>query len=131
MIGHAGRIGFHTVTPYIMVGDIDAFQRFLGDVFDATETYRATGSGGGTHLEMQIGDSRIMIGESAGGSTPTYLFLYVEDVVAIHGRALRAGAREMLPIEKGQFQEELGAAFTDPFGNGWFVAYHGPESASP
>ncbi|MCG8481025.1 MAG: hypothetical protein MI724_18170 [Spirochaetales bacterium] len=131
MIGRAGREGFHTVTPYVMVQDIDAFRRFLVDVFGATETYRAIGSRGGTHLEVQIGDSRIMIGESAGSAAPAYLFLYVDDVTALFDRALRCGAEEMLPIAKGQFQEELGAAFTDPFGNGWFVAHHGPQSASP
>lgn len=113
---------FHTVTPYLIVPDADAFVRFLAEAFDATETYRTVGEQGGTHLELRIGDSMIMAGQSADAAAPAYLFLYVDDAAAAFSNALDAGAEQMMPITDGRFGEKRGGAVTDPFGNGWFIA---------
>lgn len=62
---------------------------------------------------------------------PAYLFLYVEDARALQKAALKAGASEMMPIAEGRFGEHIGGAVSDPLGNGWFIAQHGPNSTTP
>ena len=131
MSEHATRAGFHTVTPYVIVPDVTAFVRFVADAFGGTETYRTTGEHGGVHVELEIGDSRIMAGESAEGAAPAYLFLYVENARAVYEAALNVGASQMMPLAEGRFGEEIGGAVTDPAGNGWFIAQHGPKSSTP
>lgn len=125
MIGQPGREGFSTVTPYLMVEHVDPVVQFLQDAFEATEVYRSTGSAGGLHVEVQIGDAKIMLGgDTPHGSrgVPTMLFLYVEDTDAVHAAALQAGATEMMPPEDGNFEAARGSAVTDPFGSTWFIA---------
>lgn len=62
MIGKPNRPGFHTITPYLMVQDVDASITFVEEAFGATERFRTTGGAGGTHVEVQIGDSMLMLG---------------------------------------------------------------------
>jgi len=131
MLGPASRDGFHTVTPYLMVADPDGLVTFLGSAFEATVTYRTKGGGGGDHIEVQIGDSRIMVGGPVEASQPSALFLYVDDVDGLHDRAVQSGASSMMPPTDGEFEEERGAAVVDPAGNQWFLGRHGPGSASP
>lgn len=133
MLDASNRGGFHTVTPYLMVVDPDGFVTFLESAFEAEVTYRTTGGGGGDHIEMQIGDSRIMVG--GGGPVeedrPAALFLYVDDVDSLHDRAVQAGAISILEPADGRFGEERGAGVVDPVGNQWFLGRHGPESEVP
>lgn len=131
MIGAAHRDGFSTVTPYVIVSDADAFFAFASQAFAATETYRMEGEQGGTHVELAIGNSKIMVGESEQAATPAYLFLYVDEAEVVYSAAIEAGATEMMPLRNGRFSEEVGGAVTDPFGNGWFIAQHGPRSSTP
>ncbi len=133
MLGSPNRVGFHTVTPYLMVVDPDGFVGFLEAAFGAEVTYRTTGSGGGQHIELQIGDSRIMIG--GGGPVekdqPAALFLYVDDVDSLHDRAVQAGATSIMEPADGRFEEQRGAGVIDPAGNQWFLGRHGPDSNAP
>lgn len=133
MLGSPNRVGFHTVTPYLMVVDPDGLVGFLESAFAAEVTYRTTGGGGGQHIELQIGDSRIMVG--GGGPVeqdqPAALFLYVDDVDGLHDRAVHAGATSIMEPADAQFEEERGAGVTDPAGNQWFLGRHGPDSRAP
>lgn len=133
MIGSPNRVGFHTVTPYLMVVDPDALVEFLESAFAAEVTYRTTGSGGGQHIELQIGDSRIMVG--GGGPVeqdqPAALFLYVDDVDGLHASAVEAGATSFIAPADGEFEEQRGAGVVDPAGNQWFLGHHGPQSQAP
>ncbi|MFZ0548992.1 MAG: VOC family protein [Candidatus Promineifilaceae bacterium] len=126
MIGQPNREGFHTITPYLRVPEIDPVIQFLQQAFRATETYRGTGGGGGIHLEMRIGNSMLMIGS---GSTitetvPATFFLYVEDVDGVYQSALDAGAASLLEPADGLFGEKRGAGVKDPFGIDWFFGRH-------
>jgi PhnB protein len=122
----AVREGFGTVTPYLMVHAVDPVVSFLEEAFGATETHRTTGGGGGTHVEVRIGDSMLMMGgdrPDGGDGVPTSLFVYVEDCDEVYESALAAGAESMM--EPGpNFDEPRGAAVVDPFGNQWFIATH-------
>src|SRR5437870_1631460 len=126
MIGKPTRPGFHTVTPYLIVRELEPMVDFLKQAFGATEHFRATGSAGGTHLEMRLGDSMIMMG---GGSKdkptdpmPIMLFLYIEDVDRVYDAALAAGATSIMPPTDGAFGEPRGAGIKDLSGNQWFFS---------
>ena len=60
------REGFHTITPYLIVKPAVELVDFVKQAFGAVESFRATGSAGGLHCEVKIGDSVVMIG---GGPT--------------------------------------------------------------
>ena len=129
--------GFHTVTPYLVVQDAPALIDFVKRSFDAEERVRATGSTGGMHAEVRIGDSMMMIGGGApdlpwrGQTWPTALHLYVPDTDAAYARALEAGGTSMhAPMD--QEYGERSAGVKDAFGNTWYIAtskgdHHIPE----
>lgn len=127
MIGKPNRPGFHTITPYLMVQDVDRVVAFLQAAFRATERYRTTGGAGGTHVEVQIGDSMLMLGggnETVQVQRPAALFLYVKDVDAAYQSAIEAGATSLMEPADGLFGEARGAGVQDPFGNEWYMARH-------
>jgi len=84
------------------------------------------------HAELQIGDSRFMIGDEFPGMSvapapstlhSSSLFVYTEDVDTTFNRALKAGARsDMAPAT--WFWGDRYGKFTDPFGHQWGVATH-------
>ena len=115
--------GFHTVTPYVMVQDVDALVEFMGRAFWAEETFRARGSAGGLHVEVRVGYSMVMIGGTQGmESRPSAIFLYMEGVDDVYDRALEAGAISIEEPEDRPDEGDRRAGFTDPLGNAWFVA---------
>jgi uncharacterized glyoxalase superfamily protein PhnB len=118
------REGFSTVTPYVTAVDVDAMIAFAKDVFGAVETYRSSGSAGGTHCELRIGDSMVMFGGGgpAGGRTnPAALHVYVPDADAVYRRAIEAGARSMWEPKDQPYGERSGGV-ADAAGNQWYIA---------
>ncbi|MDJ0754643.1 MAG: hypothetical protein QNJ45_14050 [Ardenticatenaceae bacterium] len=131
MIGKPNRPGFHTVSPYLMVVEVEPVVEFIKQAFNGVEHYRTTGSRGGYHIELKVGNSMIMIGggnNTVSDPIQVALFLYVEDVDAVYQSALGAGASAMMPPQDGMFDEERGAGIIDPFGNSWFIGRFGPGS---
>jgi PhnB protein len=116
------REGFHTVTPYIIVKPAVELIDFVKQAFGAVESFRATGSAGGLHCEVRIGDSIVMIG---GGPTfdarPTAIHLYVPEVDEVYARAMAAGATS-LGEPADQEYGERSAAIKDIGGNEWYIA---------
>jgi PhnB protein len=121
------RAGFQTVVPYLAIQGAAKLVDFLGAAFGAQETFRAPS---GTHFEVKIGDSMVMIGDVGVGSPKNaQLFMYVEDAESHYRRALQAGATSVLepcdrPWGEGGHQMR-GAGVKDPSGNLWFRA--GPK----
>ena len=115
--------GFHTVTPYLMVSDVDTLVEFMSHAFGAEEVFRARGARSGLHVEVRVGDSMVMIGGLPGGEPqPAVIFLYMDGVDEVYRRALGAGASSIEEPEDRPSDGDRRAAFTDPFGNAWFVA---------
>lgn len=126
--------GYHSVTPYLIVDGAGRAIEFYREAFGAREVFRMEGPGGQiAHAEVQIGDSRVMLGDehpqvgargprSFGGS-PVGLTLYVEDVDATVERALAAGAKLTRPVTT-QFYGDRTGGVEDPFGHAWYVATH-------
>jgi PhnB protein len=118
------REGFHTVTPYLMVREAVNLVEFVKQAFGATESFRSTGSAGGLHAEVRIGDSMVMIG---GGGTwepmPAAIYLYMDDVDAVYKQALQAGATSISEPADQPYGDRL-AGVKDAFGNVWYISTH-------
>ncbi|HVG23636.1 MAG TPA: VOC family protein [Thermoanaerobaculia bacterium] len=124
--------GYHTVTPYVTVPDVDAMldwvQRALGAkvhevVHDA--------EGGARHADVIVGDSHIMMGRGSEQwpARPGSFYLYVEECDEWYRRAMAAGATS-LREPTTEFYGDRSAGLTDPFGNQWWMATH-VEDVSP
>jgi PhnB protein len=103
--------GYHTVTPYLTVQGAAKLIKFLKQAFEAQETERITQPNGTIgHAEVRIGDSVVMMTDSAGERKPmpSAMYLYVHDTDATYKRALQAGATSMMePAD--QFYGDRGA----------------------
>jgi PhnB protein len=120
-----------TLTAYPVVSDVPALNLFLAEVFGAAEKFRAIGSAGGLHTEVQIGDTQLMIGGGAadaawqGEAHPMAFHIYVPDVDAAYRRAIDRGAQS-LQVPADQEWGERTANVKDPAGNNWYIAtFHG------
>lgn len=126
MAAKPNREGFHTVTPYLMVRNAEALVDFVREAFGATELFRSTGSAGGLHIEVRIGDSMIMIGGGgtwSGEQMPAAIYLYMDDVDTVYKRALKAGATSIMEPEDQPYGDRLGGV-KDEFGNVWYISTH-------
>ena len=125
------REGFTTVTPYVWVPD-RGLADFLIRVFDAVETRVAEGGRHGTHRELRIGNSMLMLGEGTsaeivpGRSMAFHVF--VDDADASYAKALAAGGESLGEPADRPYGERSGF-IKDVFGNHWYIASPlGPES---
>jgi PhnB protein len=124
--------GYRTVTPYLVVRDAPRLIEFLQQAFGATELMRHLRPDGSVmHAEVQIGDSRVMIGEAPPSSPamPGCIHLYVIDTDALYHLALQAGATS-LREPTNQFYGDRMAGVQDFAGNQWWIATH-VEDVSP
>lgn len=116
------REGLYTVTPYVIVKPAVELIDFVKQAFGAVESFRSTGSAGGLHCEVRIGDSVVMIG---GGPTfdprPAAIHLYVSDVDEVYARALAAGATSPVAPSDQEYGERI-ASVKDIGGNEWYIA---------
>jgi PhnB protein len=104
---------------------------FVKQAFGAVEAFRTTGSAGGLHCEVRIGDSVVMIG---GGPTfdarPAAIHLYVSDVDDVYERAVAAGATSLGAPSDQEYGERI-AAVKDIGGNEWYIAKRFAETPVP
>ena len=119
-----------TVTPYITAIPVDDLADFVKETFGAEELVRATGSAGGTHYSLRIGDSMLMMGGGAALShppMPTMLHMYVPHVDDAHRRAVAAGCKELKPPRDQEYGDR-DSVVEDLAGNQWCLATsHGPH----
>jgi PhnB protein len=124
--------GYHSVTPYLVVGDAVRAIDFYTRAFGAKELMRMGAPEGKIgHAELKIGDSIIMLSDEMMGNrspqtlggSPVSIFLYVEDVDSVFNQAINAGAKgEGSPAD--MFWGDRFAKLTDPFGHVWSIATH-------
>jgi PhnB protein len=122
------------VTPYLSVDGADKAIAFYCDILGAEERVRMGGPDGKIgHAELAIGDSMVMLADafpdagaptpSALGGSPVTLMVYVADVDDVFARAIKAGAKEIAPVQD-QFYGDRSGQFEDPFGHRWNVTSH-------
>ena len=123
-VSRAPRAGFRTVTPRIVVGDVEGQVEFLRAVFGATGDVVP-----GLPVELRIGDSVVMVsGDTERARFAAYLYVYVDDADAAYERAVAAGAEtveEPLDTPYGDRR----AMVRDPFGNLLQIAH--PSDGAP
>jgi PhnB protein len=118
--------GYHSLTPSCAIERCAAAIELYGRVFDATLVVRLDAPDGSVaHCELQLGDSRFMMGE-ASAQAPRHtmaLMLYVPDCDATFQRAIAAGFTVKEPPTL-QFWGDRMARVVDPHGNQWFLGTH-------
>jgi PhnB protein len=125
------REGFHTVNPYIVAKPAVELVDFLKEAFGAVEAFRATGSAGGLHCELTIGDSKLFIGGGPGfDARPAAFHYYVSDVDHVYSRAVAAGATSLAAPSDQEYGERI-AAVKDIGGNEWYIAKPFDETPIP
>jgi len=121
--------GHHTVTPYLVVSGVAKLIEFVKQAFGAKEVFLSKRADGSVqHAEVKIGDSIVMMGESAEKQFPGMLHLYLEDVDAVYQRAMGAGAKSLREPADQPFGDRMGGV-EDEFGNQWWIATHTKDVA--
>ena len=120
--------GYNDVTPYLIVEDASEVIDFLTKSFGAQERFRMAGVNGGVgHAEVQVGDSVVMLADSAESegnlNMPAMIHLYVQDCDAAYQAALAAGGTSMQEPET-KFYGDRNAGVKDRFGNLWYLSTH-------
>jgi uncharacterized glyoxalase superfamily protein PhnB len=112
------REGYHSVTPRIVVTDVDAQVEFLRATFDATGVVEV-----GRPAEIRIGDSLVLVtGSTARDLFPAFLYVYVADADESYRRAIAAGADTIeAPLDTPYGDRR--AMVRDPFGNIFQIAH--------
>jgi len=123
--------GTPTISPYIMIRDLEAAIAFYENAFDAKITEKEPGVDGNINgAQMRVGSSIIMLGQNRGINVPSptwedfpalSLYVYVEDCDTVHQQSIEAGATELEPVEKRYYGDRRGAVI-DPFGVLWWIA---------
>jgi uncharacterized glyoxalase superfamily protein PhnB len=118
---------YATLTPYLTSPKAGELVEFVKAAFGAIELYRGTGSAGGLHADVQIADSKLMIGGAPGmkpgDENRVGLHYYIPDADAVYQRAVQAGAISVRePVNQAYGDRE--ASLKDPAGNPWYIATH-------
>lgn len=125
-------VGYHTVTPYLMVRGAARAIDFYRNAFGASEVMRFNEPNGRVaHAEIRIGDSHVMLADESDtyrspqtlGGAGASLMLYVEDVDRTFARAVAAGATVQRPVAD-QFYGDRTGTIVDPFGHVWSIGTH-------
>ena len=116
--------GYTTVSPYLIVGGANETIRFLEKALGAVELRRFPDDQGKiVHAEVRIGDTVVMIADSADAwpPVPSHVHVYVPDVDATYQRALEAGAESVQePVKKDDADKRGGVK--DSGGTTWWIA---------
>jgi PhnB protein len=132
--------GYNTVSPCLIVNDAARAIDFYKAAFGAREIVRMAGPNNTiAHAELEIGNSRIMLGNempnmgyrsaTSIGASPVTLYVYLPDCDSVVKKAVSAGAELTRPVEN-QFYGDRNGTIHDPFGHVWTIATH-VEDVSP
>lgn len=117
---------YRSVMPYLVLPDVTAFLKFSKEVFGAEEKLKRTDDNDRImHVEIVIGDSTIMAGESNEQWQPQPAGLYVTVVSAdtTFQKALDAGATAVMELSDEDYGRTGGVK--DSNGNTWWITSAG------
>ena len=116
-------VGWHSVTPRLVVHDVARLVEFLKQAFGATGDFRTD-----IPCEIRIGDSLVMVSEvGPRDAMPAFLYLYVDDIDATYQHALKAGAESLEEPQDMPYGDRRGMV-KDPGGNIWQIATHNKDA---
>jgi PhnB protein len=107
---------------------------FCKQAFGAIELSRRLGKAGEVvHATLRIDEDMFMVhgqyphlksvAPENDGSSPVVIYLYIDDVDVVIGRAVKAGAQILLPAADTPWGDRVGRVI-DPAGHVWNVATH-------
>jgi len=122
--------GYPRVSPYLLYEDAAAAVDYLHRTFGFELRHSEIGGAGRMHNELLLGDDGlVMLGQAGEGFSsprtlgtfpPSMIHVYVDDVEALHRRAMDAGA-DMTDLELSPAGDRRFTA-TDPEGQLWVFA---------
>lgn len=114
--------GYHSVNPYLTIGNVREFIGFLKIVFNAI-LIKQIKEENGVYAEVRIGDTCIMIEENHQKShlDSASLWVYVRNVDSVYEKALKVGCKSIEPPTRKYAVDKV-AKVVDPFGILWFLA---------
>lgn len=127
--------GMRTVTPHLICKEAANAIEFYKKDFSVVEMFRMLTPDGERllHAEIRVGDSVVMLvdespewgalGPTSLKGTPVAFYLYVKNVDAFVARAVKAGAKVVMPVADMFWGDRYGK-LEDPFGHMWEVATH-------
>lgn len=126
--------GMHSITPHLICAGAAEAIEFYKQAFGATEMMRMPGTQGRImHACVQIGDSQVMLvdempewnalGPKSLKNSPVTIHLQVDDADKVFERAVKLGAKVMMPMEDAFWGDRYGK-IVDPFGHHWSIATH-------
>ena len=118
--------GHHTLTA-VLRGGVELVE-FVKIVFDARVTQApAPDAAGNLHAEVEIGDSKLLIGKGywTDESMKSAIWIYVPDADATYQRALSKGAISVREPADQTWGDRV-CGIKDPSGNTWWIATHRP-----
>ena len=123
--------GYNNVMPYLVVSSVGPLIDFLKQTFNADEIMRMDNEHG-SHAEVRIGDSVVMMGSIADApkSPAAQLYTYVDDTDATFKRAIAAGGTSF-EDPNDTFYGDRRAGVKDVFGNQWWIATHISDEMTP
>jgi uncharacterized glyoxalase superfamily protein PhnB len=123
--------GYRNVTPMLNLADASGFIAFTKAAFGAKVRLSTPGPDGKVmHAEIEIGDALVMCSDAVREpARPSGLFLYSENVDKSFSKAVKAGAKVLMPPQD-MFWGDRFARVEDPQGNTWGMATH-VEDVSP
>jgi uncharacterized glyoxalase superfamily protein PhnB len=127
--------GMHSLSPHLVCAGAAKAIEFYKQAFDATELMRLPMPDGKLmHAAIRINESSVMLvdenpqmGNKAPttlNGTPVTLHLMVADVDKVFAKAVKAGAKVVLPVAD-QFWGDRYGVLEDPFGHRWSIATPG------
>ena len=128
--------GHSSVVPHLVIRSAADAIEFYKVAFGAEEITRIPSPDGQSlmHAEIRIGDGHIFLADetplmerwvspkSLNGTTVA-LYLWSENVDALFERAVKAGAKVVMPLMDMFWGDRYGRV-TDPFGHEWSLAQH-------
>lgn len=126
------------IIPMLVCRDAEAELNFCIQAFGAVELSRRTAENGSViHATLMIHQSMIMLhnesphlssrAPSVDGSSPVVTYLYDENVDEIISRAVKLGAKVLMPAED-QFWGDRVGRIMDPAGHVWNIAARADKS---
>ena len=116
--------GYNSVSPYFIVDDAQRFVDLLKNLFGAVEL-RRYGRPDGTimHMEVQLDDSVIMLGNSSKQfpAIQQLVHVYVPDAEATFKKAVALGCTVVQEPKKLATDPDVRGTFKDFAGNTWSI----------
>lgn len=117
--------GYNSLSPYFVVNGAQKMINLLTELFNAKELRRYDEPDGTImHVEVQIDDSVVMIGDSSEQFPPNNLLIhvYVSDVDEIFEKAMGLGCISMEAPNERHGDPDRRGTFKDFSGNIWSIA---------